>query len=263
MTPADCDPSERTSLLETLFSLHGRVALVTGASRGIGAVLADGLAGAGATVIGIGRSAAPEQTPAAGVSYQTLDITDADAVAGLCAQIRQQQGRLDVLVNAAGQSWPASDPAGPLAVFDRTLAVNLRAAYSCCLAAAAQMAASGGGSIINVTSIGSVLGFPGNPGYVAAKGGLRLLTRALAMDWGEQGIRVNNLAPGYIRTAMTEASFSDPVRNAQRQRHMILPRWGQPADLVGAAIFLASDAAAYVTGQDVFVDGGWTAKGLG
>jgi gluconate 5-dehydrogenase len=117
-------------------------------------------------------------------------------------------------------------------------------------------------SIVNVTSIGSVLGMPGNPGYGAAKGGLRVLSKALAIDLAPLGIRVNNLAPGYIRTAMTEASWADPERRAQRERHTMLGRWGTPDDLVGAAIFLASDASAYVTGLDLFVDGGWTAKGM-
>jgi gluconate 5-dehydrogenase len=124
------------------------------------------------------------------------------------------------------------------------------------------MQLNGGGSIINVTSIGSVLGFPDNPAYVASKGGLRLLTKALAMDLASYSIRVNNLAPGYIRTDMTKSSFEDPVRYAERLQGMIIKRWGNPEDLAGAAIFLASDASAYITGIDLFVDGGWTAKGL-
>lgn len=243
------------NILDHLFSLSGRVAVVTGASRGIGAALAEGLAAAGARVIGLGRSAAPER-PLAGVQYRSLDVTDASAFAALCAEL----GRIHVLVNAAAISLPTRSPDQATAVFARTIEVNLSAVHACCHAAAGVMEA--GASIINVTSIGSVLGFPGNPGYVAAKGGLRLLSRALAVDWGSRGIRVNNLAPGYIRTAMTEGSFSDPVLNEQRRRHTILDRWGDPGDLVGAAIFLASDASAYMTGQDLFMDGGWTAKGL-
>jgi gluconate 5-dehydrogenase len=124
------------------------------------------------------------------------------------------------------------------------------------------MIARGAGSIINVTSIGSLVGFPDNPGYVAAKGGLRMLTRALAIDLGRSGIRVNNLAPGYVRTGMTARSYDDPQLNAQRTEHTILGRWGVPEDMVGPAVFLASDASAYMTGQDLIVDGGWTAKGL-
>ena len=124
------------------------------------------------------------------------------------------------------------------------------------------MRLSGGGSIINITSIGSTLGFPGNPSYGASKGGLRVLTKALANDLGDENIRVNNLAPGYIRTDMTEISFKDERKNKARLQRMLLGRWGEITDLCGAAIFLASDASSHVTGTDLFVDGGWTAKGL-
>lgn len=244
-----------------LFGLGGRVAIVTGASRGIGAAIAQGLSAAGAQVFGVARSPRPEWHESAGLAYQASDVGDAAAFAAFCRTVAARTGRIDVLVNAAGISLAAGD-ADPLTLFDRTLAVNLRGAYACCLAVIDSMTAAGGGSIINVTSIGSVLGFPGNPGYVAAKGGLRQMTRALAVDLGPAGIRVNNLAPGYIHTRMTEASHADAERHRQRLQHMALPRWGTPQDLVGAAVFLASDASTYVTGQDIFVDGGWTAKGL-
>ncbi|MGH6946749.1 MAG: SDR family oxidoreductase [Kiloniellales bacterium] len=245
-----------TDALAKLFSLSGRQALVTGASRGIGQAIAAGLAAAGAQVVGCGRSAAPE-TALPGVDYRALDVTDEAALEALIAGLP----RLDILVNAAGTSLPpAAGKDGDQARFDTTLAVDLTAVYRCCRRAAERMGE--GGSIINVTSIGSVLGMPDNPGYVAAKGGLRQLSRALAVDLGPRGIRVNNLAPGYIRTAMTAQSYADPELNAQRRRHTALGRWGEPDDLVGAAIFLASPASAYVTGIDLFVDGGWTAKGL-
>ena len=149
---------------------------------------------------------------------------------------------------------------GALEAFERTLHINLTAPYACCLAARPFMRA--GGSIINVTSIGSVLGMPGNPAYGAAKGGLRLLTKSLALDYGAAGIRVNALAPGYIETDMTAKSFADPAAHERRRAHTCLGRWGKVEDLVGTAIFLASDASSYITGQDLFVDGGWTAKGL-
>lgn len=243
--------------LDTLFSLSGRTAIVTGASRGIGLAIAEGLAAAGAHVVGLGRSSTPERV-VKDVDYRVLDVTDHAAMATLC----RQTGKLAILVNAAGITLAAGAPEQRLTTFQRTVAVNLEAVYAACLAAADVMVETGGGSIVNVTSIGSVLGFPDNPGYVAAKGGLRMMTRALAVDLGPRGIRVNNLAPGYIHTAMTAASHADPHRHEQRRRHTALGRWGEPADLVGAAIFLASDASAYVTGQDIFVDGGWTAKGL-
>uniref|UniRef100_B0SYA2 D-xylose 1-dehydrogenase n=1 Tax=Caulobacter sp. (strain K31) TaxID=366602 RepID=B0SYA2_CAUSK len=244
--------------LARLFSLEGKVALVTGASRGIGAALADGLAGAGGSVIGVARSPAPREAFGHTIRYVAADI--AAGVEALVADIVAEHGRIDVLVNAAGVSLAASSPDQALAAFDATLDINLRAAYAACLAVAPHM--ESGGSIINVTSINSLVGFPGNPGYVAAKGGLRMLTKALAVDLGPRGVRVNALAPGYIHTDMTAASFADPERHAARARHTCLGRWGEVDDLVGAAIFLASDASRYMTGQDLVIDGGWTAKGL-
>ncbi len=245
--------------LAGLFSLEGKTALVTGASRGIGAALADGLAGAGATVVGVARSPAPRQAFRHRVRYVAADMTG--DVETLVANIAAAHGRIDVLINAAGISVSGDAKARALATFDATLALNLRAAYATCLAVTPHMAERGG-SIINVTSINSLVGFPDNPGYVAAKGGLRMLTKALAVDLGPRGIRVNALAPGYIHTDMTASSFADHERREQRTRHTCLGRWGDPEDLVGAAIFLASDASRYMTGQDLVIDGGWTAKGL-
>lgn len=248
--------------LETLFSLRGKVALVAGASRGIGAALAHALSAAGAYTVGLGRSNEPSSGFSASAEYRQCDILDANQFASICASVFEINGRLDVLVNAAGITLPKSEGADVLQDFGSTIATNLVAVHHCCQAAAGYMKRNGGGSIINVTSIGSVLGFPGNPAYVASKGGLRMLTKALAIDLAPDHIRVNNLAPGYIRTDMTEASFQNPARHSERLQHMMIKRWGMPEDLAGAAIFLASDASAYVTGADLFVDGGWTAKGL-
>lgn len=230
--------------------------MVTGASRGIGFAIAEGLASAGAFVTGIARSAAPRTAFAHDVSYVSADV--GGEIAPVFADIAKRQGRIDILVNAAGITLPSQT--GELAAFEQTLAINLTGPYACCLAVRPFMSA--GGSIINITSIGSLLGMPGNPAYGAAKGGLRILTKSLALDFGTAGIRVNALAPGYIETDMTAKSFADPVEHERRRAHTCLGRWGKVEDLVGAAIFLASDASAYITGQDLFVDGGWTAKGL-
>ena len=118
------------------------------------------------------------------------------------------------------------------------------------------------GSIVAVTSIGSILAFPNNPGYIAAKGGLRMMSKALALDLGPSNIRVNSILPGYINTEMTATSYNDPISRESRASRTMLGRWGEANDLVGAAIFLASDASQYITGTDLIVDGGWTAKGL-
>mgnify|MGYP001274054315 FL=1 len=119
-----------------------------------------------------------------------------------------------------------------------------------------------GGSIINVTSLGSVLGFPDNPSYVSSKGGLKMLTKSLAVDLGKKGIRVNNLLPGYMKTAMTKKSFMNKDLKEERDKRIIINRWGNSTDLIGPCIFLASDSSSYITGSDILVDGGWIAKGL-
>ena len=250
-----------SDFLTSLFGLSSKAAIVTGASRGIGAAIAEGLAQAGAYVVGVARSAKPDGGKDVGFTYHCCDILKDEEFAALCDRIGAEQGALDILVNAAGITSPAEENSQSAAVFEATIQTNLIAAYRCIRAASPYLRRPGG-SIINITSIGSVIGFPGNPGYTAAKGGLRLMTRALAVDLGPEGIRVNNLAPGYIRTAMTQKSFDNARRRRQRARHTALGRWGEPDDLVGGAVFLASDASAYVTGQDLFVDGGWTAKGL-
>jgi NAD(P)-dependent dehydrogenase (short-subunit alcohol dehydrogenase family) len=240
------------------FSLTGRRAIVTGASRGIGEAIAAGLAGAGAEVLGLSRSG----TAPAGVEPLACDVADDAALRRAIDGFAARHDKLDVLVNAAAISLPARNAADELDRFRQTIAIDLTGVYAIILAAYPLLKKAGDSSIINVTSINSVRGFPGNPGYVAAKAGLSGLTRALAADFAADGIRVNALAPGYVSTAMTATSFNDPEMHEERRRHTMLERWGNPDDMVGAAIFLASAASAYMTGQEIFVDGGWTAKGL-
>jgi gluconate 5-dehydrogenase len=243
----------------SVFSLTGKIAAVTGASSGIGAAIAAGLKNAGATVFGLSRSGTVPQ----GITAIACDLSDDPAIERAFGTIATQSVRLDVLVNAAGISLPAQGAESELARFRATLATDLTGVYATILAAHPLLKKkAGSSSIINVTSINSVRGFPGNPGYVAAKAGLAGLTRALAADFAADGIRVNALAPGYVATEMTARSFADPALHEDRRRHTMLGRWGQPDDMVGAAVFLASAASAYMTGQEIFVDGGWTAKGL-
>lgn len=245
-----------------LFSLESLVVIVSGGSRGIGAALADGMSAAGAKVIAHARSDRPRSGFVNDVIYHKCDVTNSRDFALLCSSVYEEYGRLNVLVNCAGISLPVdTDPSMPTN-FMRTVEVNLNAQYLCMAIARERMIASGGGAIINVCSLGSVLGMPGNPGYVASKGGLRMLSKAVAVDWGKDGIRINNIIPGYIHTNMTDKSYNDPELSVKRLERVIIRRWGQPEDLIGAAIFLASEASGYITGQDIVVDGGWTVKGL-
>ena len=240
------------------FSLKDKIAVVTGASRGIGAAIATGLQDAGATVFGLSRSGTAPQ----GVTAIACDLSDDKTIESAFRTIAAQAGRIDALVNAAGISLPAQNTETELARFRATLATDLTGVYATIVAAYPLLKKAGSAAVVNVTSINSIRGFPGNPGYVAAKAGLAGLTRALAADYATDGIRVNALAPGYVATEMTAKSFADPVMHEERRRHTMLGRWGQPADMVGAAVFLASEASAYVTGQELFIDGGWTTKGL-
>lgn len=247
----------------SLFSLNKQVAIVTGASRGIGAAIANGLLTAGAVVIGIARSDTPSDELSDDVDYRRCDVLDDNEFEGLCQFVFKKYGVISVLINCAGISMPlVEEKTKNRDNFRQTLEVNLVSVYNCCVAVQSYMKESGGGAIINITSINSIIGFPGNPGYVAAKGGARLLTKALALDLIADNIRVNAIAPGYIQTDMTKKSYGDSDLYNQRLKHMIIPRWGKPEDLVGAAVFLSSSASSYMTGQDIVVDGGWTAKGL-
>ncbi|MDV7340801.1 SDR family oxidoreductase [Terasakiella sp. A23] len=245
------------------FSLDGKVAVVTGGSRGIGAALAFGLAAHGARVYRLGRSREPQLADCERLTYRACDVTDEQALKNVMDEIVAKEGQLDILVNAAGVSFPPSDELSGVERFRKTIDVNLQGAYQASMLAVDVMKAQqNGGAIVNVTSINSRMGFPGNPGYVASKGGLSAMTRALAVDLGTHHIRVNALAPGYIHTDMTRASYGDPESHDARLSRMVLPRWGQPEDMIGTCVFLCSNAAAYVTGQEIFVDGGWVIKGL-
>ncbi|HYT75863.1 MAG TPA: SDR family oxidoreductase [Vicinamibacterales bacterium] len=244
------------TLIQTLFGLDGRVALVAGASRGLGSAIAGGLASAGARVTGVGRST---QSDHPAVRYVTCDVTDSAAFARVCDDVVAADGALDIYVHAAGITQPERDQGAD--TFRATIETNLNAGYHCSQAAAARMTRPGG-AIVMVTSIGGRIAFPDNPAYAASKGGLRSLARALALDLAPRGIRVNTIAPGYIRTAMTEASYQDPAKHEQRRLRTMLGRWGTPDDVVGGVIYLVSSSAAYVTGHELVIDGGWTARGL-
>jgi len=251
------------------FDLSGKIVLLTGAAGGIGRALAQGFWEAGAVVLPVARrtevdwgAALPGQaTP----TWRPLacDLAQPAAARELIdLALASGGGRVDVLINNAGITRAAGDD-----LFDERLRrevhqINFELPYALCGLIAPRMAEQGGGVIINVTSINAELAFPANPAYVTSKAALRLLTKSVARDFGAQGVRANNLCPGYIKTRMTAASQADPRLNEERRSHTMLGRWGEPEDLVGPALFLASDAARYITGLDLHVDGGWSAMGL-
>jgi len=240
------------------FSVDGLSVIVTGAAQGNGAAIAKGFAEAGARVAAVDKQ--PFEVDAFAASI-IADLSEPEAGRSVVHQVLAEAGKVDVLVNNAGISLAGEDPYSD-EIWQNTFSVNVEACLRLIRECAAHMAEEGGGSIINITSLGAMRGFPGNPSYQASKAALRQLTLAVARDFGGSNVRANNICPGYIHTAMTDKSFNDPELHQDRLSHMLLPRWGQSSDLVGAALFLASPAASYITGIDLPVDGGWLAKGL-
>jgi 2-dehydro-3-deoxy-D-gluconate 5-dehydrogenase len=251
-----------------LFGLDGKVALVTGAGRGLGAAMATALASAGAAVVLHGSSQPPKDTGAAitranrtaRVALVTADLSNRREADLLAREALRAFGRLDILVNNAGiiRRRPAADHADE--DWDAVIEVNLSAVFRLSRAAGAHMLERGSGKIINVASLLSYQGGITVPGYAAAKGGVMQLTKALANEWAGRGVNVNAIAPGYMETDNTTALRQDPVRNRQITERIPAGRWGTPADLAGAVIFLASGASDYIHGHLLVVDGGWMGR---
>jgi len=257
------------SRLEDMFSLDGRTAVVTGGARGNGKAIAEGLLIANSVVIicDIIKKELDETVSEFKNKYgvskicgYTCDLTNADDFSNFLSYIGL--GKVDILVNNAGITKGNSFLDYTDEDWKNTLKINLDVPYKLCQFVGNIMKKQGSGSIINITSLNAEQGFFCNPAYVASKGALKQLTKAIAMDLGKYGIRVNNVGPGYFKTKMTKKSWDDLSLRKERENRTILGRWGNPEDLAGVVIFLASDASSYITGQDIYVDGGWLAKGI-
>ena len=253
--------------LERKFGLHGRVALVTGSSQGLGRAMARALAEAGADVIVNGRDPGRLQSVVGEIAALDrkvhaipADLGRRDEVARLIAEAIRWRGRLDVLVNNAGiiKRMPAASHSD--ADWDEVMRVNLDGVFAACRAAGNHMLERGSGNIINVASLLTFFGGITVPGYAASKGAVGQLTKALANEWAGQGVNVNAIAPGYMRTANTAALQADPARSREILSRIPASRWGEPGDLEGAVIFLASAASDYLHGHILAVDGGWCGR---
>jgi 2-deoxy-D-gluconate 3-dehydrogenase len=248
------------------FKLDGKVALVTGASAGLGAAMAIGLAEAGASVVCHGNSRSPETTVSAiqkagGKAASVVgDLSRKDAPQAIFNEAVREFDRIDILINNAGTIRRA--PAVDYSEDDWTtvLEVNLSSVFRLSQAAGRQMIENGGGKIINVASLLSFQGGVTVPAYAASKGGVAQLTKALANEWAKFNVNVNAIAPGYMRTDNTAALQADETRNRQILERIPAGRWGETEDLAGAAVFLASRASDYLNGHILVVDGGWLAR---
>lgn len=248
------------------FNLEGKVAIVTGCATGLGRGMAIGLAQAGADIVGVYNNTAPgcsDEIKSLGRQFLGLraDLSDLDLLDPLVAETVETMGRVDILVNNAGiiRRQPALEFTREN--WDAVLDINLRALFFLAQAVAKRLVSQqSGGKIINIASMLSYQGGILVPSYTASKSGVMGLTRELACEWAQYGINVNAIAPGYMATENTRALQEDPVRNADILKRIPAGRWGQPNDLNGAVVFLASAASNYVNGYTLAVDGGWLAR---
>lgn len=252
---------------QSIFSLSGRRALITGSSQGIGLALARGLAAAGAEIVLNGRDAgklgeAAATFAQAGTAVHSLpfDVTDHDAVRQAIDGFEAGVGAIDILVNNAGMQHRAPLEEFPADAFERLLQTNIASVFHVGQAVVRHMIGRGQGKIINIASVQTALARPGIAPYTATKGAVANLTKGMATDWARHGLQCNAIAPGYFDTPLNAALVADPEFTAWLEKRTPAGRWGKVEELVGAAVFLASDSASFVNGHTLFVDGGITAS---
>ncbi|MGL3608080.1 SDR family oxidoreductase [Rhizobium sp. G187] len=246
-----------------LFDLSGRRALITGSSQGIGFAMAEGLASHGAEVVLNGRDlgklqAAVETVRAQGAvaSACNFDVTDSDAVTSGIAAIEKDLGPIDILINNAGMQFRAPLEDFPVDRWEQLLKTNISSVFYVGQAVARYMIERGRGKIINIASVQSELARPGIAPYTATKGAVKNLTRGMSTDWAKYGLQVNAIAPGYFRTPLNQALVDNPEFSAWLEKRTPAGRWGDVEELIGAAVFLASNASSFVNGHTLHVDGG-------
>ncbi len=249
------------------FSLAGRRALITGSTAGIGFALAEGMAAAGASIVLNGRDVSRTRAAAASlrskgyeIAEMAFDVTDASAANAAIERIEAETGAIDILVNNAGIQRRMSLEQLPEETWAELMRTNLDGVFYVAKAVARHMIPRRRGAMINICSITSELGRPGIAPYMASKGAVKMLTKGMAIDWAPHGIRVNGVGPGYFATELNKTLVADEKFSGWLIDRTPLGRWGRVEELVGAAVFLSSDAASFVTGHILYVDGGVTAR---
>ncbi|WP_442582838.1 SDR family NAD(P)-dependent oxidoreductase [Mesorhizobium sp. ASY16-5R] len=259
------EPSVPTDYAKTLFDLTGRVAVITGAGSGLGAAMAIGYAQVGVDVVladinmdGMKATRATVAEQGGKAEIQKLDVTDRAACFALADKVAASRGRVDILVNSAGSAFRSPAEEFPEEKFNFILDLNLKGTYFCCQAFGGKMLSQGKGSIINIASIGSFTAYPWASAYLASKGGVLQVTKALALEWRDRGVRVNGIGPTLMESPLTKAAGQKTSITADWiKARMLRPRLGLPRELIGTAIFLASDASELVTGHIVMCDDGY------
>lgn len=254
--------------MKDMFRLDGKVAIVTGGAGGIGEALAMGLAAQGATVVVASRNQEAIDTAAAGITEKTgnaalavaADVTDEASVTQMVETVMKKYGRIDILVNAMGMNIKRDAFEFPMEDWDKLFSVNVKGTMIACKVVGRVMREQKRGAIVNLSSVRGIRGYTGgNTGYCATKGAVELITKALALEWAPAGIRVNALGPALVITPGTKHIAENPELAKKYASAVPMGRIGLPEDMVGAVVYLASDAASFVTGQTIYVDGGLTA----